>query len=46
MNNALGDFLKKNRHIRFDEVRSEGKLLVTLLRGWELLPESTSDFTL
>src|SRR5215470_12331289 len=28
--------------IRFDEVRSEGKLLVSMLRGWEMLPKPTS----
>jgi hypothetical protein len=27
----------KNRRIRFDEVRTEGKLLVSLLRGWQVL---------
>jgi len=28
-----------NRRFRFDEVRSEGKLLVSLLRGWQVIPE-------
>src|SRR5215470_16165718 len=34
MNIALDKLVMKNRRIRFDEVRSEGKLLVSLLRGW------------
>ena len=33
MNMALQELVMKNRHIRFDEVRTEGKLLVSLLRG-------------
>jgi hypothetical protein len=37
MNTALHELVMKNRHIRFDEVRSEGKLLVTLLRGWRMI---------
>ena len=27
----------KNGGIRFDEVRSEGKLLVSMLRGWAMI---------
>jgi hypothetical protein len=37
MNTALQELVMKNRHIRFDEVRSEGKLLVSLLRGWAII---------
>jgi len=36
MNTALQELVMKNRRIRFDEVRSEGKLLVSLLRGWAI----------
>jgi hypothetical protein len=39
MNMALDKLVMKNRHIRFDEVRTEGKLLASLLRGWQMLPE-------
>jgi hypothetical protein len=34
MNVALDKLVIKNGHIRFDEVRSEGKLLVSLLECW------------
>jgi hypothetical protein len=37
MNMALQELVMKNRRIRFDEVRSEGKLLVSLLRGWAMI---------
>jgi hypothetical protein len=37
MNTALQELVMKNRRIRFDEVRSEGKLLVSLLRGWAMI---------
>jgi hypothetical protein len=37
MNTTLQELLMKNRRIRFDEVRTEGKLLVSLLRGWQVL---------
>jgi hypothetical protein len=37
MNTALQELVMKDRRIRFDEVRSEGKLLVSLLRGWALI---------
>jgi len=37
MNTALQELVMNNRRIRFDEVRTEGKLLVSLLRGWSLL---------
>jgi hypothetical protein len=33
----LQEPVMKNRRIRFDEVRSEGKLLVSLLRGWAMI---------
>jgi hypothetical protein len=36
MNTALQELVMKNRRIRFDEVRSEGKLL-SLLRGWAMI---------
>jgi hypothetical protein len=36
VNIALNN-LMKNRCIRFDEVRSDGKVLVSLLRGWEMI---------
>lgn len=35
---ALDKLTKENRHVRFDEVRSEGKVLMSLLRGWRLVP--------
>ena len=37
MNTALQELVMKNRRTRFDEVRTEGKLLVSLLRGWQVL---------
>ena len=37
MNTALQERVMKNRRIRFDEVRSEGKLLVSLLRSWAMI---------
>jgi hypothetical protein len=37
MNTALQELVMKNRGIRFDEVRSEGKLLVSILRGWAMI---------
>jgi len=36
MNMALQELVMNNRRFRFDEVRSEGKLLVSLLRGWAM----------
>jgi hypothetical protein len=39
--NVALDQLMKNRRIRFDEVRSEGKMLVSMLRGWEMLQKPT-----
>jgi len=36
MNTALQELVMKNRRIRFDEVRSEGKLLMSLLRVWAM----------
>jgi hypothetical protein len=35
--NIALDNLMKNRRVRFDEVRSEGKMLMSLLRGWRML---------
>jgi hypothetical protein len=40
--NIALDSLMKNRRIRFDEVRSQGKLLVSMLRGWRMLQKPTS----
>jgi hypothetical protein len=40
MNIALSEMVKNNRRIQFDEVRSEGKLLMSMLRGWQLLPKT------
>jgi hypothetical protein len=37
MNVALDKLVMKNRHIRFDEVRTEGKLLASLLHGWAMI---------
>ena len=37
MDLALQELVTKNRRVRFDEVRSEGKLLMSLLRGWEMM---------
>jgi hypothetical protein len=37
MNMTLEELIFKNRRIRFDEVRSEGKLLMSLLRGWAMI---------
>jgi hypothetical protein len=37
MNLALQELVMKNRRIRFDEVRSEGKMLMSLMRGWRML---------
>ena len=37
MNIALEKLVMKNRRIRFDEVRTEGKLLASLLRGWAMI---------
>ena len=37
MNMALQERVMNSRRFHFDEVRTEGKLLVSLLRGWQLL---------
>jgi hypothetical protein len=37
MNVALEKLVFKNRRIRFDKVRTEGKLLASLLRGWAMI---------
>lgn len=37
MNTALQKLVMKNRRIRFDEVRTEGKLLVSMLCGWAIV---------
>jgi len=36
MNVALDKLIMKNPRIRSDYVRTEGKLLASLLRGWEI----------
>jgi hypothetical protein len=35
--NIALDGLMKNRRVRFDQVRSEGKSLISMLRGWRML---------
>jgi hypothetical protein len=37
MNVALDKLVMKNRRILFDKVRTEGKLVASLLRGWAML---------
>jgi hypothetical protein len=37
MNVALEKLVMKDRRIRFDEVRTDGKLLASLLRGWAIM---------
>jgi hypothetical protein len=37
VNIALQELVMKNRRIRFDEVRSEGKMLMSMVRGWRML---------
>jgi hypothetical protein len=37
MNTTLQELVMKNRRIRFDEVRNQGKLLMSLLRGWAMV---------
>src|SRR5215475_12926479 len=37
MNVAVDELLMKNRRIRFEKVRTEGKLLASLLRGWKMI---------
>ena len=37
MNMTLQELVMNNPRFRFDEVRTEGKLLVSLLRGWQVL---------
>jgi hypothetical protein len=34
---ALEKLIMKNRRSRFDEVRTDGKLLASLLRAWKLI---------
>jgi hypothetical protein len=34
---AIDALLKKDHRVRFDYVRTEGKLLASLLRGWALM---------
>jgi hypothetical protein len=42
MNTVLQELVMNNRRIRFDEVRTEGKMLASLLWGWRLLQPSAS----
>jgi hypothetical protein len=35
--NVALDLMMKSRRIRFGEVRSEGKLLMSMLRGWRMI---------
>jgi hypothetical protein len=37
MNVALDKLVMKDRRVRFEEVRPEGNLLASLLRGWALI---------
>jgi hypothetical protein len=37
METAIDALLKKDHRIRFDYVRTEGKLLASLLRGWAMI---------
>jgi hypothetical protein len=46
MNIALDKLVMKNRRIWFDEVRADGKLLVSLLRGWRMTRMLLTDLTL
>jgi hypothetical protein len=41
MNVALEKLVMKNRRIRFGKVRTEGKLLASLLRGWAMIAPRT-----
>jgi hypothetical protein len=43
MNMALDKLVMKNKDFHFSEVRSEGKLLVSMLRGWRCYPNSQPD---
>jgi hypothetical protein len=37
MNTAVDALLKKDHRVRFDYVRTEGKLLASFLRGWAMI---------
>ena len=37
INTAIDKMLKENRRIRFDYVRTEGKLLASMLGGWAMI---------
>jgi hypothetical protein len=37
MNTTVQERVMNNRRIRFEEVRTEGKLLVSMLRGWAMI---------
>ncbi len=39
MDVALHEYVKASR-VRFVEVRSEGKLLMTMMRGWQMIPKA------
>jgi hypothetical protein len=46
MNMALQELVMKNRRVRFDEVRTEGKLQVSLLHGWAMISKSAPMYDL
>ena len=39
MNMVLDELVMKNKDFHFSEVRCEGKLLISMLRGWRMLSE-------
>jgi hypothetical protein len=39
MNMALDKLVMKDRRLRSDQVRTEGKLLASVLRGWAIIAE-------
>jgi hypothetical protein len=43
MNVTLEKLIMKNQRIQFDEVRTEGKLLASLLRGWAMIYDDSAD---
>jgi len=43
MNTALQELVMNNRRIRFDEVRIEGRLVVSLLRSWGMIAALNPD---
>ena len=43
MNTALEELVMKNRRIQFEKVRTEGKLLASMLRGWAMITGKLSE---